>query len=44
MPAEIPYQRKHLKKYYERPDGFLASKMVIDPFELAPETIRMVAK
>lgn len=44
LPAEIPYQRKKLKKYYEREDGFVVSKMVVDPFELAPDTVRMVAK
>ena len=44
LPAEIPYQRKKLKKYFEREDGFIASKMVIDPLELAPDTVRMVAK
>ena len=34
VPAEIPYQRKKLKKYYQRDDGFVTSKMVIDPYEL----------
>lgn len=34
IPAEVPYQKKKLKKYFTREDGFITSKMVIDPFEL----------
>ena len=40
LPAEIPYQRKKLKKYYQRDDGFITSKIVVDPYELDPDTIK----
>lgn len=44
LPAEIPYQRKKLKKYFQRDDGFITSKIVVDPYELDPGTVKSIAQ
>lgn len=44
MPAEPPYQRKKLKKYVEGPNGILHGVFELQPYELDPETLKMIAK
>lgn len=44
QPAEPPYQRKRLKKYVEGPNGVLQGVMELQPYELDPETLKMIAK
>lgn len=44
QPAEPPYQRKKLKKYVEGPNGVLQGVMELQPYELDPETLRMIAR
>lgn len=43
-PAQPPYQRKKLKKYVEGPNGVLQGVMQLQPYELDPETTKMIAK
>lgn len=44
QPAEPPYQRRKLKKYVEGPDGVLQGVMELQPYELDPAALTMIAR
>lgn len=44
VPSEPPYQRRKLKKYVEGSNGVLQGILEIEPYELDPDTVKMISK